>query len=282
MNELHLRSPAKINLFLRILKKREDGYHELASLFQAIDLCDTMHCTLSTQDCLECSDTRLPTDRSNLIWKAIDLYRAKTGLQFQVALKLEKLIPMEAGLGGGSSNAATALWAVNALQGSPISEEQLMEWAAEIGSDVPFFFSTGTAYCTGRGEIVQSLQPLWHKNVWVLKTVSGLPTSKVYGQLQLESSARAVDSQQPLKSFLAGPFAPFNDLEIAAFALLPELAMLKKDLLALGFKEVWLAGSGSSMLCVEPTETPPPTLPAKFEGFSQLCRAIYRPINGWY
>jgi 4-diphosphocytidyl-2C-methyl-D-erythritol kinase len=129
---------------------------------------------------------------------------------------------------------------------------------------------------------VKSLPPLWHKDVWVLKTVSGLPTSKVYGQLQLESSSHAVDSEQPLKSFLEGPSIPFNDLEIAAFALLPELAMLKKDLLALGFEEVWLAGSGSSMLCIAPTGAPLSTLPVKFEGFSRLCRAIYRPANGWY
>src|SRR5262249_13981075 len=107
---LTLLSPAKINLFLRILGKRPDGYHELASLFQAIDLADTIHFSLSDADHLTCTDPAIPVDRSNLIWKSVNLFRRKTGLNFHLKIHLEKKIPHQAGLGGGSSNAATTLW----------------------------------------------------------------------------------------------------------------------------------------------------------------------------
>lgn len=156
---LTLISPAKVNLFLRVLGKRPDGYHELASLFQAIDLADTLHFTLSKHDHLTCTDPAIPLDNTNLIWKTVHLFRRKTNHQFPIHIHLEKNIPIQAGLGGGSSNAATTLWALNELLNTHIPSETLTAWAGEIGSDVPFFLSTGTAYCTGRGEIVKSLPP---------------------------------------------------------------------------------------------------------------------------
>ncbi len=112
---LTLFSPAKINLFLRIMGKRPDGYHELASLFQAIGLGDTLTFTLTPQDSLTCSDPSLPCNDSNLIIKALHLFRRKTNLHIPVTIHLEKHIPTQAGLGGGSSNAATTLGALNTL-----------------------------------------------------------------------------------------------------------------------------------------------------------------------
>lgn len=139
MNTLTLKSPAKVNLFLRIVGKRPDGYHELASLFQSISLYDLLHFTPSTQDVLTCTDPSLPIDKTNLIWKAVDLFRKKTNLHTFVKVHLEKNIPTQAGLGGGSSNAATTLWALNQLCGKPATDLQLSQWAGEIGSDVSFF-----------------------------------------------------------------------------------------------------------------------------------------------
>ena len=147
-------SPAKLNLFLRVLRKRSDGYHELASLFQAIDLVDALHVREVSEDRFSCSDPAL-LGPSNLVLRALKLFREKTGLQFPVEMHLEKRIPMQSGLGGGSSNAATALFALNVLAGRVATEEQLCAWSQEIGSDVPFFFSLGTAYCTGRGKSTQ-------------------------------------------------------------------------------------------------------------------------------
>lgn len=114
----------------------------------------------STKDELTCSDSVLMVDNSNLVIKALNLMRAKTNVKQHFKIHLQKNIPMQAGLGGGSGNAATAMHAFNAACGYPASTEQLQAWSAEIGSDVSFFFSSGTAYCTGRGEHVQSLAPL--------------------------------------------------------------------------------------------------------------------------
>ncbi len=143
---LTLNSPAKVNLFLRILRRRSDGYHDLASLFQAISLYDTIHFALSDHDELTCDKPGIPTDSTNLILKAADLFRRKTGLKFGLKAHLEKRIPHEAGLGGGSSNAATTLWALNQLHGQPASPDELIAWSGEIGSDITFFLSHGTAY----------------------------------------------------------------------------------------------------------------------------------------
>lgn len=137
---LSLHSPAKINLFLRILHKRADAYHELASLFQTVDLSDILHLSLSETDSLVCSDKTLAVDSSNLIIKAANLFRKKTGIDQGLSVHLEKKIPMEAGLGGGSSNAATTLYGFNELCGRPATEAELISWASEIGSDVSFFF----------------------------------------------------------------------------------------------------------------------------------------------
>ena len=130
---LTLQSPAKVNLFLRVICKRSDGFHELASLFQTVTLADTLRIEIAEEDQLICAHPHVPLTSQNLIWQAIHLYRRKTGSTFKLHIYLDKQIPIEAGLGGGSSNAATALWAVNALAEHPVLESQLQEWAAEIG-----------------------------------------------------------------------------------------------------------------------------------------------------
>lgn len=276
---LTLISPAKINLFLRVLKKRNDGYHELASLFQAIDLYDTLHFELADADKLECQDPSLPTGPSNLIWKAIDLYRKKTGLTFGINCKLEKHIPTEAGLGGGSGNAATALWAMNALQNNLISTEELIEWAAEIGSDVAFFLSSGIAFCSGRGERVQPIAPLWNETVWVAKGLPGLSTPLVYDALK-NFQQNNQDPQQLLKSFSTDSPIYCNDLEAAACSLMPELLQQKEKLLNLGFKAIFLAGSGSSFICLgEPCSG---FIPPDVASFAKRCHPLYRSDDSWY
>ncbi len=118
---MKLFSPAKLNLFLRVLSKRKDGYHEIASLFQAIDFGDILTFALSDKDKLTSSDPSIPHDRSNLIFQAADQFRRQTGLHFGLEVDLEKKIPTQSGLGGGSSNAATTLWALNELHGRPVS-----------------------------------------------------------------------------------------------------------------------------------------------------------------
>ena len=250
---LKLRSPAKINLFLRVTGRYPNGYHSLASLFQVISLSDYIHFKINPpnelQDQLTCTDSSLPTDNSNLILKAADLFRRKTGLNFHLHAHLEKNIPHQAGFGGGSGNAATTLWALNTLLEQNIPETTLQEWSAEIGSDIPFFFAHGTAYCTGRGEVVERLPAIQDAQLWVVKPKIGLSTPAVFKQLQLNELL----PREPLhflKEFSSGNLHCFNDLEEAAFSVHPPLRSLKKLLLDSGFHTVVMAGSGSGFFCL--------------------------------
>jgi 4-diphosphocytidyl-2-C-methyl-D-erythritol kinase len=273
---LTLISPAKINLFLRILYRRPDSYHELASLFQAISLCDTLHFKLASVDALTCTDPLLPTDHSNLVIKAAQLFKRKTGITQGLSIHLEKNIPQQAGLGGGSSNAATTLWAFNELCGKLVSEEKLAEWAGEIGSDISFFLSQGTAYCTGRGEKITSLPELPKESLWIVKPPEGLSTPLVYGKLNASLLPQR-NPEQALESFHSGRPDYFNDLEMPAFAVLPKLADLKRELMDAGFSTVLMSGSGSSFFCLGSG------LPPKIPGIKcfKAC-FVNRQKGSWY
>jgi 4-diphosphocytidyl-2-C-methyl-D-erythritol kinase len=273
---MRLRSPAKLNLFLRVLQRRQDGYHELASLFQAIDLFDTLHFALAPRDSLTCSDPTLPTDGSNLVLKAVQLFRRKSGLNFGVSIHLEKKIPHQAGLGGGSGNAATTLWGLNQLLGKPASDRELAQWAGKIGSDIPFFLTHGSAYCTGRGEIMRPLPPLTSESLWIVKPPEGSSTPAVYGKLNLAQLPQR-DPEQCLEQFLAGTPCYFNDLEEAALAVTPALALLKQALLDQGYPTVLLCGSGSSFCCMGKEVAP---IAAGCSIFA--AHYLYRPQESWY
>lgn len=240
---LTLVSPAKVNLFLCIKERRLDGYHNLASLFQAISLFDTLHFSVSDATRLSCST--LEIDSSNLILKAIELFSAKTSISVQVEVHLQKEIPIEAGLGGGSSNAATTLWALNQLYNYPIPPHQLPLLASELGSDVAFFLSCGTALCTGRGERLEELT-LPARSVWIAKPSAGLSTKEVYRHLDMQSLPTR-DVEGSIESWRGAHPILFNDLERAAFSLMPELSTIKRELSKRA--QVVLSGSGSAFAC---------------------------------
>jgi len=246
---LQLFSPAKINLFLRIINKRPDGYHNLSSLFQTIDFCDILTFDLNNEqkDILTCSDKTLATDETNLVLKATKLFREKSGIPIYLKIHLQKNIPLQAGLGGGSGNAATTLWGLNALTNSTIATSELMSWGAEIGSDVAFFLSHGTAYCTGRGEKIQEVSCLPKTIVTIVKPDVNLPTPAVYKELNVKYEEQVTND---FENILAGKIDYFNDLEPPAFKISPELFDLKQKLLSSGFHTVVLSGSGSSFFCL--------------------------------
>eukprot|EP00581_Thalassiosira_minuscula_P001209 CAMPEP_0183740494 /NCGR_PEP_ID=MMETSP0737-20130205/59766_1 /TAXON_ID=385413 /ORGANISM="Thalassiosira miniscula, Strain CCMP1093" /LENGTH=290 /DNA_ID=CAMNT_0025975571 /DNA_START=62 /DNA_END=931 /DNA_ORIENTATION=+ len=188
---LTLFSPCKINLFLRIIRKRPDGFHDLASLFQAVGFGDTLHLSLTDKDADEftCNMEGVPTDSSNLVLRALELMRQKTDRK-NVFFKadLVKRVPAQAGLGGGSANAATAMWGANELMGNPATLDELIEWSGELGSDITFFLSRGTAYCTGRGEIMTAIDPPLPSGakLSIVKPDLGLSTPKVFGALDYD------------------------------------------------------------------------------------------------
>ena len=276
--ELSLRSPCKINLFLRIMGKRDDGFHDLASLFQTISLSDYMHFSLlppgATKDELICSDSSLKIDETNLVVKALDLMRSKSSIKdayFKV--RLDKMVPMQAGLGGGSGNAATAMFAFNKLTGFKHTLDELIQWSGDIGSDITFFFSTGTAYCTGRGEIIDPLPALPHSDdlkVHVFKPSKGLSTGLVFKTLDIKSMCSPSDPRELLELFTdmgalkAASFGGLeNDLEAPAFICSPALLELKDEIIEVmerppcnedeecGIGDpVVMSGSGTSIYCI--------------------------------
>lgn len=251
-----LLAPAKINLFLRILGKRDDGYHAIASLFQTLDLADQLQLEIAPVDSFTCSAPALET-ADNLVMKALALFRSQIKTPFAVKCHLVKSIPLQAGLGGGSSDAAAMLNGLNQLLNHPLADDELLPLATQLGSDVPYFLKPGPAYCEGRGELVKRLKPLEKQTVWIIKPPFGLSTPQVYQTLNL-ASLKPRDPKLSLEEHLLGKGEYYNDLEEAAFALEPSLATLKASLLDQGFSTVLLSGSGSSLFCLG---TPYPTTP---------------------
>ena len=156
-------SPAKLNLFFRVLKKRDDGFHKIASLVQTISFCDTIYVKQAEKDCLTCTDPSIPIDQRNLIHKARELFRKKTNFLTPLTIHIDKNIPVKGGFGGGSSNVATILYAMNLLSKEKIDLSTLARWAGQISSDAPFFFQRGRRICVEKGKLLKrlrlSLQP---------------------------------------------------------------------------------------------------------------------------
>ncbi len=285
-------SPSKVNLFLRIVRRRPDGFHDLASLFHVIDLGDDMRFARSasvTRDTLVCSDDTIPLDGRNLVIKALDLFRAKTGVNQYFWVELEKKVPHGAGLGGGSGNAATALWAANELCGRPATEKELLEWSGDIGSDISVFFSKGAAYCTGRGEIVEDVEPPLPLDTPMLlvKPDVGLSTPQIFKALDLDG----LSNEDPLKLLErigkegCKDEICVNDLEAPAFGELPELLELKERLRregeASGVASVFMSGSGSTIVQVGSDAVP--EFVEKDEAlFRAKTRLITREKGKWY
>ncbi|MCB1107372.1 MAG: 4-(cytidine 5'-diphospho)-2-C-methyl-D-erythritol kinase [Chlamydiia bacterium] len=275
MERITLFSPAKLNLFFRVLKKRDDGFHEIASLMQAISLCDTLDFSLSDHDSLTCSDPAIPTDERNFIFKARSLFRERTSFNSPISIHVKKEIPPEGGLGGGSGNIATTLFALNRLSGLEIEEETLAKWGGELSSDAPFFFSKGTAYATGRGEKVESLPALPRKELYLVKPKGeGLSTPLVYKHCKV--NVHSTHPEKLLENALGGHLNALNDLEFPAFALRPELKRIKETLLEVGFNLVAMTGSGTTFFCFGPQIAIP------FDAWVTKTSFLSRKENEWY
>ncbi len=248
-----VRCPAKVNLFLEVLRRREDGYHDLDTVMQAIDLCDELHIAplAGTELSLECSEPGLPADGRNLVVRAALALREHAGYQGGARMALLKRIPMQSGLGGGSSDAAGALVGLNAAWGLGRSVEELRTVASTVGSDVAFFLYGGAARCSGRGEVVEPLAAPAVFHYVVVCPGEGISTAEAYGRLRPLTSPRA--SASMLAACLARGSIEgagerlFNRLEEAAFELRPGLREVKRRLAGVGvFAGVGMTGSGSA------------------------------------
>lgn len=277
MPGLILLSPAKINLFFRVLRKREDGYHDIASLFQMVSFGDTLSISLHpSEDSFSTDEPLLRWNQSNLIYRAVELFKQKTGTQFFVRIDLQKKIPMQAGLGGGSSNAATVLYGLNQLLHTKISEEVLAKWGATLGADVPSFFSNGRVFCEGIGE---KLTPIAKRqeSYWLIKPKNlSLSTPEVFAKYVVDKMSNKSPSEL-LEGFSRGFGDYVNDLETAAFELLPSLKEFKNKCIGLGFQHVVMTGSGAAFVCIGDIKPP------VFDNADIIkVQSVHRTSEKWY
>ncbi len=260
--KLTRQSPYKVNLLLNILGKRADGFHELETVMQPVNLCDELTFERKNSGIeLTCSDPSLPTDTSNLVHRAATAFFQRSQISSGVRIHLQKNIPMAAGLGGGSGNAATTLLALNELFDSPLAKEQLHELAAALGSDIPFFLQTQPALATGRGEKIEPLPPfraldgcaflLVHPGfgiatAWAYKELARFPQA-LNGECGRAARLISLLEAGDLRKASAGFY---NSLEAPALEKYPWLAVLQDFLRANGAAAVLMSGSGSTTFAI--------------------------------
>ncbi len=248
-------SPAKVNLNLAVTGKRSDGYHELVSLMACVDVYDRIRFVFDGNDItLRCRMPGVPEDEGNLACRAARAFRGALRQKgapaaFGLRMTLEKTIPPGAGLGGGSSNAATVLQVLNRRFDQPFTSEELAELALSLGADVPFFLYGRPAIVTGIGEKIQPCEGLFPYRVVIVFPGEGLPTPAVYSALNLELTK----CEKKLKGFLLTNKAfrasrdMCNDLEAPAARRRPDILAIKTALLDAGAAGALMSGSGSAV-----------------------------------
>ncbi len=257
MTAVVLRSPAKINLFLEIVGRRPDGYHEIVSVMQLVDLCDEVALSPRTSGIrVIVRDAALPDGPDNLAYRAAAALLEAAGCRDGVDIQLAKRIPVGGGLGGGSSNAAAVLVGVNRLFTLGWTLAELRTFSARLGSDVPFFLGDALALVTGRGETLRPLPP-WPAQPVVIAN-AGQPVSTAWAYGEVSSKLTAGRGQVTLPAFAGKdgiPWPPvwaFNRFEEAVLPHRPEIGALRAQLLQGGGAPVLMSGSGGSVFAVVP------------------------------
>ena len=256
-----LPSFAKINLGLRVIGKRDDGFHDLFTVFQTVSLHDTLTFAVSDELKLACDDASIPTDGRNLVIRAAQKLRdyasrnpasTESG-SLNAAIFLEKRIPSPGGLGGGSSNSAAALIGLVRLWQIEISRAEMTQIAGELGSDVPFFLTGGTAIGSGRGTDIEPLGDLNAPCVLIVTPAVDVSTPAAFRALDAATLTKS-EANHILQNcrFEAGSPDSYlwkmtNDFENAVFAIHPEIGKVKQKLLELGAAHAFLSGSGASV-----------------------------------
>lgn len=241
-------APAKLNLSLRVLRRREDGFHEIESIMVRLPgLHDELEVEAAEVDGFSCDAPGVPTDGSNLVIKALSLFRQETGGSDNWKIRLSKGVPHGAGLGGGSSDAAFTLQALNKLSGNPIEDDRLLEIAGSLGSDVPFFLGEEVARVSGRGEKLDACEPVPAMPVVLLKPSFGVSTPGAY--MAWRDSTEIPEISYGSQAMPWGDL--INDLERPVFAKHRMLAEMKMWLLKRPeVKAALMSGSGSTMFAV--------------------------------
>lgn len=271
--------PAKLNLFLDIVSKREDGYHNIESVMQAISVFDSLELSFEKEAGRRLdSNLSFPENQKNLCWKAADAFWNALGMkQEAMQISLQKGIPMGAGMGGGSSDAASTLMMLNRHYGNPLSMEELSSLAAGIGADVPFFLLGGTAKAEGIGDKLQGIVCPIKLYYVVCKPELSLSTAEMYKRIDESDRGRSGNFPQFVHAVEEGNFSQialslYNVFEEAAFELAPEIRDMKESLLSFGAANALMTGSGSAVFGLFDSRE---SADAAFVKMKSHCSSVY-------
>ncbi len=245
---------AKINLCLDVVKKRTDGYHEMNMIMVPLSLCDTLDIVPSDQDRYECDHADCTMDENNTIVRALTLMRDHFGIKDHFHISLNKQIPMEAGLAGGSADGAALMRALWKMYELPISLKKLALLGKKIGADVPFCIRNTCAQVSGIGEIITPFQLTCDVHVLLVKPKQGVSTAQAFSRLDLQACTHP-DTGRCRKALEQGDFQGFceagkNTLEYSAFSMVPQLARIKQHLYEIGLPFALMNGSGSTIFAL--------------------------------
>ncbi|MBD3427223.1 MAG: 4-(cytidine 5'-diphospho)-2-C-methyl-D-erythritol kinase [Candidatus Omnitrophica bacterium] len=252
---MEIAAPAKINLYLRVIKKLEDGYHQIETIFERISILDRVKAELSSSGTsISCSDENIPTGEESLLGRTVRSFRQRASLQEDFRVHIEKNIPVSAGMGGGSSDAAAVLILLNQLAGAPLGALELAEIGASLGADIPFFLS-GYSYArgTGRGDVIEKVEDdrqLWHV---VVTPPFGVSTKEVYGKIPAFTLTKNRLVDKMFTAFLRSnnikgiPENFRNDLQDIVLREFPSLKRVFTALRSAGARGVLLSGSGPTV-----------------------------------
>ncbi len=250
MNTVTVSAPAKINLFLSVTEKREDGYHNLDSVMQSVSLCDRITAEKGDGADIQfsCSDPSLPCDKRNLGYQAAKVFFEEFGMSFGVRIHLEKQIPSQAGLGGGSADAAAILHCLNALCDYPFSQNKLAKLGAKLGADVPFCVLGGTYRAQGIGEVLTQLTPLPTCYFAIGMGPVGMSTKDAYSQLDATPVPNEPTADPICDAISAGNYSGICQLIYNSFERIsPIVEPLKKLIASTGADAVMMSGSGTAV-----------------------------------
>jgi 4-diphosphocytidyl-2-C-methyl-D-erythritol kinase len=254
MRELQLRAYGKINLGLDVVRRREDGYHELRMIMQTVGLFDGLTMKVLPEDEIRLTTNLafLPTNQNNLIYKAIALLKDECGIKKGVEARLEKRIPVAAGMAGGSSNAAAALIGMNRLFRLGLSKKQLMEYGVRLGADVPYCIMRGTALSEGIGEILTPLAPMPDCYILLAKPGISVSTKYVYQNLKLDADTVHPDIDGMVEAIHDGNLKGITDrlgnvLETVTIKEYPMIEEIKQYMIGRGALNALMSGSGPTI-----------------------------------
>lgn len=251
-----MKAPAKINLSLRILSRRPDGYHDLRSFMQKLDLFDVVRVTRMDRPGVlcRCQGRVIPGQGKNIALLAAEKFQQATDMAGGITIDLEKNIPVAAGLGGGSSDAAAVLLALNRLCGAPLSEDKLLQMGLSLGADVPFFLlPASAAWAEGVGELLTPSPSVAGYHILLVNPGFHLSTRWVYENFQLTSEVMKGKKNSFPDWIEDIPLV--NDLAAVTMGRYPELAALAQEMYSCGARSVLMSGSGPTMFALFPAET---------------------------